>query len=362
MLKLTMLKIVHRSVFKELLFTFLLTLAFLNSVLMMEKLLRLSKLLAGVGASPLDMARIIFFLQPQLLILTIPMSLLLTTLLVYGRLHIDSEIIILRASGMDFLGISMPVMLLGLLCFAAAVAVSFYFGPASGIKLRQQITKTISSRSPLAIEEGTFNTSFKDVVIIVKGKKSQDTLEDIFIYDNRAKEEPRVLMAKEGKVFMQGGFDIGLDLRNGYINITRNRNTTELFFARYRMALSLDSESPSPKKIEFTPAELLDKTKDAGTIREKTALLLEFHRRLSLPAVCLILIFLGPPLSAFSGKSGKLGGLAIGLTVFTVYYMLLLYGESLAMAGRIPHYAGAWMPALILTILASFLFVKESAK
>jgi lipopolysaccharide export system permease protein len=357
-----MLKIIHKSVFKELFLTFLLTLAFLNSVLMMEKLLRLSKLLAGVGASPLDMARIIFFLQPQLFILTIPMSLLLTTLLVYGRMHIDSEIIILRASGMDFFGISLPVMLLGLLCFAAGIAVSFYLGPASGIRLRQQITKTISSRAPLAIEEGTFNTSFKDVVIIVKGKKAQDTLEDIFIYDDRVKEEPRVLMAKEGKVFMQGVFDIGLDLTNGYINITKGKNTTELFFARYKMALSLDSESPAPNKIEFTPAELLARTKEAGTRREKTALLLEFYRRLSLPAVCLILIFLGPSLSALSGKSGKLGGLAIGLIVFTVYYMMLLYGESLAMAGRVPHYVGAWMPAVILGIFASFLFVRESAR
>jgi lipopolysaccharide export system permease protein len=357
-----MFKIIHRSVFKELLVTFLLTIAFLNSVLMMEKLLRLSKLLAGVGATALDMLRIILFLQPQLLILTIPMSFLLTTLLVYGRMHIDSEIIVLRASGMDFFGISRPVLLLGILCFAAGIAMSFYLGPASGIKLRRQITRTISSRAPLAIEEGTFNTSFKDIVIIVKGKKSQDTLEDIFIYDNRAKDEPRVLMAKEGKVFMQGGFDIGLDLKHGYINITSGANTTELFFDRYRMLLSLDSESPAPNKIEFTPLQLLDKARAAGTKRDRTALLLEFQRRLSLPAVCLILIFLGPSLSALSGKSGKLGGLAIGLVVFAAYYMLLLYGESLATVGRIPYYAGAWAPALILGVFASLLFAKENAR
>ncbi len=357
-----MLKIIHKSVFRELFFTFLLTTAFLNSVLMMEKLLRLSKLLAGVGATVPDITKIILFLQPQLLILTIPMSLLLTTLLVYGRMHIDSEIIVLRASGMDFFGISRPVMLLGILCLAAGIAVSFYLGPASGVKLRQQITKTISSRAPLAIEEGTFNTSFKDMVIIVRGKKSQDTLEDIFIYDARAKAEPKVLMAKEGRVFMQGGFDIGLDLKDGYINITRGDNTTELFFDRYRMLLSLDSESPAPNKIEFTPSQLLEKAGAAGSRRDRTALLLEFNRRLSLPAVCLILIFLGPSLSVLSGKSGKLGGLAIGLAVFAGYYMLLLYGESLATAGRVPYYVGAWAPAFLLGLLASFLFAKETAR
>ncbi len=357
-----MLKIIHKTVFKELFLTFLLTIAFLNSVLMMEKLLRLSKLLAGVGATALDMMRIIFFLQPQLLILTIPMSMLLATLLVYGRMHIDSEIIVLRASGMDFPGISRPVIMLGLLCFAAAFAVSFYLGPSSGIRLRQQITKTISSRAPLAIDEGTFNTSFKDVVIIVKGKKNRDTLRGIFIYDERSREEPKVLMAKEGKIFMQGGFDIGLDLKDGYINIIRGDNTTELFFDRYRMLLSLDSESPAPNKIEFTPSQLLDKARAAESKKDRTAFLLEFNRRLSLPAVCLILIFLGPSLSVLSGKSGKLGGLAVGLIVFAGYYMLLLYGESLANAGRVPYYVGAWSPAFLLGVLASVLFAKESAR
>jgi lipopolysaccharide export system permease protein len=357
-----MFKIIHRSVFRELLFTFLLTIAFLNSVLMMEKLLRLSKLLAGVGATVPDMARIILFLQPQFLILTIPMSFLLTTLLVYGRMHIDSEIIVLRASGMDFFGISRPVLLLGVLCFAAGIAMSFSLAPASGSKLRQQITRTISSRAPLAIEEGTFNTSFKDIVILVKGRKSQDTLENIFIYDSRAKDEPRVLMAKEGKVFMQGGFNIGLDLKKGYINITNGTNITELFFDRYRMLLSLDSESPAPNKIELTPFQLLDKARAAGTRKERTSFLLEFQRRLSLPAVCLILMFLGPSLSVLSGRSGKLGGLAIGLAVFAAYYMLLLYGESLAMVGRIAYYVGAWAPAFILGVLASFLFTKENAR
>ncbi len=54
-----------------------------------------------------DMLKIIFYLQPQLLLLTIPMSLLLSTLLVYGRMDIDSEIISLKSSGMNFKKISL---------------------------------------------------------------------------------------------------------------------------------------------------------------------------------------------------------------------------------------------------------------
>jgi len=355
-------KIIYRYVLKELLITFLLTLAFLNSVLMMEKMLRLSRLLSGVGATIYDMAKIIFYLQPQLLLLTIPMSLLLSTLLVYGRMNHDSEIIILKASGMDFRKISFPVMLLGLLSFLVSIAVSFYLGPASSAKLRSEIARIIAVGSTLAVEEGTFNTSFKDIVIFVKGKKGPDILENIFIYDSRRREEPRVLMAKEGKLFMQDSFSIGLDLKDGYMNITRSGTTTELFFDRYRFALVLDADSHSPKKAEFTPRELLQKARTAETEKTKAPLLLEFHRRLSLPTVCLILVFLGPPLSLLSGKSGRLGGLAIGLLVFTMYYVMLIYGENLVTGGRIPHYVGAWAPTVILGVIAVVAFRTENSK
>ena len=357
-----MLKIIYKSVFRELFATFLLTLTFLNSILMMEKLLRFSRLLAGVGASVLDMMKIILYLQLQLFLLTIPMSLLLAILLVYGRMNMDNEIVILKGCGMDFKKISLPAMVLGLTCFIASISVSFYLGPKSSIKLREEITKIISEKSALSIEEGTFNTSFKDLVIIVKGKKSSDTLEKIFIYDNRKKNEPRVLMAKEGRIILQDDLKIGLFLSNGYINITKDSNTTELFFDKYKMTLSLGAESPTVKKAELTPSELAQKASEKNTFKQKVSYYLELHRRLSLPFICLVLIFLGTPFSLFSGKSGKLGGLALGLLIFTFYYMALIYSENLVMAEKLPHYIGAWIPTTILCIFAFFMFRKESSR
>lgn len=355
-------KIIYKSVLKDLIATFFVTLAFLNAILMMEKMLRLSRFLSGVGATLYNMAKIVFYLQPQLLILTIPMAQLLSTLLVYGRMNQDSEIIILRASGMDFKKIAVPVLIFGFICFLSSVAVSFYLGPRSSIRLRSQITKTIAAGSARAVEEGTFNTSFKDVIILVKGKDGPDTLQDIFIYDNRTREEPKVLVAKTGEIFVQNGLTLGLYLTDGYINIMKGRNTTELFFDKYKFTLSVDYDSNAPQKNEFTPFELLKKTEGAADAREKASLLVAFHRRITLPIVCIALIFLGPPLSQMSGRSGRLGGLAIGLSVFTLYYVLLIYGENLVIAGRIPHYAGAWAPIGILGIFAVFLFGRENLK
>ena len=355
-------KIIHRSTLRDLLLTFILSLAFLNSILMMEKLIRLSRLLSAVGASIFDMGKIILYIQPQLLMLTIPMSLLLAVLLVYGRMNLDSELVVLKASGMDFAAISRPVLFLGVFCFLATLTVSFYIGPRSSVKLRETVSEIITARSAMALEEGTFNSSFKDVVIVVKGKKTADMMEDIFIYDNRKKDEPKVLMAKHGKFFAQDSGDVGLFLANGYINIMRGTMTTELYFEKYNMVMSLEGESPAPKKMEFTPSQLLAQSRNVDLYKKKVPFYLELHRRLSLPAVCLVLAFLGPPLALASGKSGKLGGLALGLFVFTLYYTLLIYGENLVNAGKLPHYVGAWFATTLMGIFSWVLFRKESLR
>jgi len=354
-------KVIHKSIFFELILTFLLCLVSLNFVLMMEKLLRLSRSIAGVGASIVDLTKMILFLQPQLLLLTIPMALLLSTLLIYGRLNIDNEIIIFRSSGMKFSSISFPVFLLALSCFLLNLLVSFYLGPKSSILLRTEITKIIRERTPLAFEEGKFNTYFKNAMIFVRDKKTDKTLRGIFIYDNRNKKNVRVLVAKKGEMSSQDDMHINFSLYDGHIHMVNGSNTTELLFKRYNMLLKLDYDMPSVKRAELTPFQLIDNISKQDTDHH-VKLSLELHRRLSLPLLCIILAFFGTPLAMMAGKTGKLGGLTLGLSVFTLYYILLIYGENLAKSGAIPHYIGAWFPTIVLVLSSFFLFRRENRK
>lgn len=354
-------KIIHKSILKELFLMFALSLIPLNFILMMEKLLKLSRILSGVGTSIYDMMRIILYTQPQLFLLTIPMAFLLSTLFVYGRLNFDNELIILRNNGMSFWEISYPAVLVGFLCFLFNIAVAFYLGPKSSIKLRDEITNIIRLRTPLAIEEGRFNTSFKDITIYVKKRLSDKKVSGIFIYDNREKKEPKVLTAKEGEMFTEEDFDINFLLKDGYINIVRGKTITELFFKKYNMVLRLEHSSPSRKKAELTPFEIIQKIRKENK-SNATSLYLELHKRLSLPLLCIILIFIGPPLALIGGKSGRLGGLTLGLAVFTIYYTLILYGENLAKAGKLSHFIGAWSPSVIFIIIAFFIFKREFSK
>ncbi len=351
-------KILHRSILKELILAFILSLVSLNFILMTETLLRLSKILSGVGSSVFDIVKLIAYIQPPLLLFTVPMSLLLSTLLVYGRLNIDSETVIMRVSGMSFRDISIPVAVLGIVCYLLTTGVSMYIGPKSALKLREETAHIIQKRMPLAIEEGRFMTGFKDIIILVKEKPSETAMKGIFLYDMRNDQEPRMLMAREGVVSSQGNFIVNLLLKNGYINTVKGDSSTELFFDNYNFSLHLEPVSRAPKNREMTPYELIERIREKDQ-KELTSLCLELYRRVSLPLMCIILIFIGPPLAMVTGKSGKMGGLSIGLSVVTVYYMVLIYSENLAKAGKIPDYIGAWSATIMLAIAAFFMFRRE---
>lgn len=352
-------KIIYKSYVRELSCTFSLSLIVLNFLLMMEKLLRLSRVLSGIGASLKDMMVLVLYVQPSLMVMTIPMSLLLSILLTYGRINADNELVVLRASGLSFFDISRPVFYSGLVAFMLSLIISFYLGPFSSERLRDYLSKVIIERAPQSIEAGVFNTSFKDFVILVREKPEEKTMKGIFIYDSRDSKEPRVLIAKEGTIEADRDLNIRMLIRDGYIHISRPQaESTEIFFDRYSISLNIAAEGPSRKSSELTPLELLKaaRGKDKG---ERVNLLLEFHRRLTLPSLCLILMFLGPPLSLLSGKSGRIGGLTIGISLFTAFYIIMIYGENMARSGLVNHAIGAWLPVIILGIISLIVFLRE---
>jgi lipopolysaccharide export system permease protein len=351
--------LIYRSILKEMLLAFFISIVFLNATLVMEKMLRLSKVFASVGATVVDIVKMMLYVQPQILILTLPMALLLSTLLVYGRMNADNELTILKGSGISFFKISRPVAYVGLVCLCVSLIMGFYLGPQGAVALREEVTEILSTRAPMTIEEGVFNTAFKDVVILVREKPDSRTMRGIFIVDDRKIGEQKVLVAREGKIIPKDD-GLGFSLSKGKIYLLKGETTTEISFDAYLFRLTPHIDSPRRTINEMTPKELLieaEKGSDKGLMY-----ILEYHRRLSMPAMVVIIIILGPSLALLAGKSGRLGGLTIGLAVFGVYYTLLIYGENLALTKKIPPFVGAWGAFALMVLLSIVVLLKVNRR
>ena len=115
-------------------------------VLFTRDLGKILELIVRDSASAADVARILAYTLPNVLIVTIPMAVLVGILLGLSRLASDSEITAMRASGMgalDFVGI---VAIVSALALALGLFNSLYLAPRSAASLLS-LEDSLKSRS-----------------------------------------------------------------------------------------------------------------------------------------------------------------------------------------------------------------------
>src|SRR3972149_1597537 len=111
--------ILDRYLIKEIIPNFFIGLLVFTFVMLMNQILVLAELLITKDVEFTLFFLIIFYLLPALTVLTIPMALLLGTLLGLGRLNSDSELTVMRASGISFYRLMIPILGFAVVCWLA---------------------------------------------------------------------------------------------------------------------------------------------------------------------------------------------------------------------------------------------------
>jgi lipopolysaccharide export system permease protein len=337
--------ILHKTILKELSRNLGVIVFSMSVILFMEKFVRLTRVFMGKGADLSDLVKIFIYLQPSILLLAVPMAILVSIFLTYGRMSTDSEIIALKASGMSFWGISRAAVMLSVLCFLTLAAVSLYLLPRSMYAFKHTLYETIVKKASMTFEAETFSDVFKDTVIYVKKIPSADVFRGIFVYKEGIKsvEEPLVIVAESGVIRAnpEEGL-IKLSMKNGLVHTFNKKGSSEISFSQYDFILKSGIETMDKIK----PEEI--KTSDLWKGRkENTQWEIELNRRFTLPFACLIFGLLGPALSSTIGKIGRLGGFSLSLAILILYYMLLILGEGLAKSGEVSPFLGGWAPNIL---------------
>ena len=92
-------------------------------------LFRIAQYITEYGAPLLLVMKAFFLAMPSIILLTFPMSVLLGSLMAFSRLSSTSEIVVMRAGGLSFLRLAMPVYILALVISIGAVAFNEFVVP-----------------------------------------------------------------------------------------------------------------------------------------------------------------------------------------------------------------------------------------
>ncbi|NJD68934.1 MAG: YjgP/YjgQ family permease [candidate division NC10 bacterium] len=364
--------LIDRHLLREMVVSFMLGLATFTFVLLMDQMMRLMDLIINKGAPVGVVLRLVLYVLPFSLTVTVPMSVLLAVLATYGRLSSEGETIVLKTSGLSLYRLMAPGVLFGVAATLATLWISTLVQPSS-TRAFKTLTHQLSHTHILtALEEGIFNTGYPGLAIYVdRSDKQNGTFHGILVIDQRNQAEQHLIIAQEGKLLGKNDdveASTGLQLSKGTLQIasrddlSRYRN---LDFATYDLQiLSGNSIAGTVARVrqskELNLSELRTEiarlTKDGGKV---WPLQVELHKKFALPIACLILSLIGAPLAIRLKKASRGGSLALSVAFAVFYYILLATGESLGSRGRIQPAIGIWFPNLTLGVIAVSLVLAE---
>src|SRR5262249_49912028 len=138
-------KLIWRYVFREVMSPVLLGLMIYVLVFLMNALFELAELAIKKEMPVGIVIKLLTYLLPRVLEMTLPMAALLGILIGIGRLSADSEIVALRASGVSYLKIVSPVLVLALTCWGVSSILIHRVEPHARYKQRRLYSEQLYS-------------------------------------------------------------------------------------------------------------------------------------------------------------------------------------------------------------------------
>lgn len=357
----------RRYFLREVVTPFLFGIAVFTFILLTARMLKLVELVVNRGVPVWQIAKVFGYIMPTFLEVTVPMGLLLAVLLSFGRLSADSEIIALKTSGISLYQMMVPVLLFTIVVYVLSFLLAAYARPWGNVGLKTSLYEIAKTRASAGLRERVFNDDFAGLVIYVEHVDPPgDQLSGILIADSRDAAQRNTVTAKRG--VLVGDEDthrVTLRLNDGNIHtfIPGEQSYQKTDFAVYDVTLDLAvalAKFSSGKKTpqELTIGELrtaITETRAAG--EPVNELLVEFHRKFSLPFACLVFGLIAVPLGLQPVRAVRSRGFSVSLALLFGYYLLLTAGETVAEKGTVPPIIALWMPNVVFTVLGLSLFV-----
>jgi len=150
--------------------------------------------------------------------MALPLSVLLSSIMTYGALGENYELVAIKAAGISLRRAMYPMMVVIMILSISAFLFSDYMLPKANLKYYSLLYDARQQKSANFLPEGVFSNSFTGYSIRVKRKDADgQTLHDVMIYfRNLQDNNTDVLIAKEGKMYRTpNGQFIVIKLKDG---------------------------------------------------------------------------------------------------------------------------------------------------
>ena len=158
--------------------------------------------LIGKGLSVWMIAQLLFYMSTTLVPLALPLSILLASIMTFGDMGENFELVAIKASGISLLRFMRPLLVFIFFVSCLAFFFSNNFIPVANLKALSLLYDVRNSKPTLNIKPDQFNSEIQNFSIRV-GSKDPDghKIKDVLIYDHTDMNgNNKVIIAKEGEM------------------------------------------------------------------------------------------------------------------------------------------------------------------
>ena len=319
---------------------------------------------------PLFLAiKVLFFSLPNFLVLSFPMAVLLSTLLAYGKLSANSELLALKSLGIKTSRIIAPAIAVSILM----TGLTFYFNdnlvPASN-KLAES-TLRAGIGSSFSSEEGKDNIMFSRYGSRIESATNKPTkintflthifyaswfenniMQGVTVLDFSRQDIQQILKANTAVFDKENSSWIFSD--GSIVSVDQGGQTTNIQFKKYSYPFvegPLDLARVPKDATEMSLKQALEAEriyKETGNLKEIRRIQVRIQEKFTLPFACLVFGLIGSSLGSKSNlRSSKSQGFGLSVILILVYYVMSFVFSSFGVKGVLSPIVATWLPVLI---------------
>ncbi len=363
-LRIGRIRVLDQYVFMEIAKVFFLGILIFMTILILEKVHFLSELILNNNVPTTTVLRLLTYISPAFLSVTIPLAVLLATIMTFSRFSADNEITAMRACGISVPRLLYPVGALAFLAFLITAFCTLYAQHWGNYNFRKEVVTIMKSAANYSIKERVFNDEFLDLVIYVEEKPSNSRVFNGIFISDATQEKPRVITSREGVIdYDRSTNQLIFQMRDGTIHVkTSIADYRLIHFSEYNLVLEAGACETgefikAPREMSVSEIHQRIKEQVAAGLPANSEKV-EFHKKLSLPFSCIVLGLLGVPLGIRFQRGGGTGGFGLAVLAIFFNYGLMVAGQGLGSEGKIPPALAMWGPNLLIGTIGVYLVIR----
>ncbi|GAB4243173.1 MAG: LptF/LptG family permease [Stanieria sp.] len=324
---------------------------------------------------PITIAIKVFCLKlPEFIAYALPISMLLTTLVTYGRLSHDSELIACRSVGISIYRLVFPALILSLIVTGITFVFNEIVVPAANYQATviqgQFIPETSFSLQRKDIyypEYENLNNSTQKSLKRLYYAKSFDgkNLKNLTIITWTKNRLSQIIVAqlaswdKTQKVWNLANGSINYFTENSSNNFNKQFDYLQLPLSKNLFALVSQERNPEEMNIQQAN-QYLDLIQLTGDDKNIRLFQVRIQQKYAFPFICLVFAAIGSTLGASSQNIGKAKSFGFTALIVFVYYLFSFLVNALGLVGILSPFLASWLPNFLGLGLAVWLLIKTS--